>query len=884
MSLPPHPPQDGPEPQAGSPEEAAAPERPEAAMPPRARTLRAAWAILRRHAPVIVTLVLFFAGASALYRLIAPLDLTRVAAQIEATSPLTLLEAFAATALGYAALVGYDWSALRFIGKTAPPAAIGMAGFMGYALGNTIGLAAVSGGAVRYRIYSSLGLDAYDVAAISTFAALSYGVGATLIGLGALAAHPAALGAIVALPHETLRLAAIAGLVVCVLGLGGLSVSGASLRIGRFNLRSPRPPELIRQLCITGMDIGMAALTLHLLLPAGSPPFANLLAVYAVATMAGVASHVPGGVGVFESVVIAALPPSVDTGVAVAALLLFRLVYFMIPFGLALGLLALIELRAAARAAPAPGESAAAPRAIDQMSGAARALTPAAIGAFTLALGLLMMVAGLLPNLHASADDLSALLPLAASKGGPLLASILGALLTVLALALFRRSRLGFRLAFALLCAGAVYSGAVEHDLARAAGFAFGAAILWPCRREFRRNARLTQGMFSARWIALVVAILGCMGMTWRLVHGANAAPDMMWWQVTGSDPSVVAWRAALAAAVALSAALLHAGLRVAAAPPVAPTPEALERAAAILRAHGTGSELRALSGDKALLFSENGAATLSFAVSGGYWIALGAPVGPGEAAEDLAWGFADAARAAGAHPALYGAPERFAPIAVDLGLSLHRLGEEAVVPLGAARPAPGAALARGLAAAEAAGLHARLSTPPHDAALRATLARLDRGRGGRPRGFAFGGFDAPWLARGRVVAVFRGGELVTAATLFDCGGEAFVDRLILPPEAPEGADMLLLSACIGAAEAAGAATLSLGLVPSPAHAARHDAALWAGFAALAFGDRGGAARSALAEAFGAERRPRGLWVRSALTPEAPLREIGAAIAGRAEA
>ena len=94
--------------------------------------------------------------------------------------------------MGYLFLVGYDWSGLRYIGKPLPLPVTVTGGLMAYAFGNTIGLSAVSGGAVRYRIYSGFGLDAYDVAAVSTFCAVSYGVAASVVGLAAVALFPGA--------------------------------------------------------------------------------------------------------------------------------------------------------------------------------------------------------------------------------------------------------------------------------------------------------------------------------------------------------------------------------------------------------------------------------------------------------------------------------------------------------------------------------------------------------------------------------------------------------------------------------------------------------------------------------------------------------------------
>ncbi|MDK2775247.1 MAG: lysylphosphatidylglycerol synthase domain-containing protein, partial [Tabrizicola sp.] len=301
------------------------------------------WARLGPTLPYLLAAGLFALGLYALYRLLAPVNLADVATQIRATPWTTLALAMTATLLGYLSLAGYDWSALRYIGKPLPIPVVLTGGLMAYAFGNTIGLTAVSGGAVRWRLYSGLGLDGYDVAAVSTFAAVSFGVAATLVGLGALALHPGALASILPFPAGTIRAAAVGLIAVQVVPLFWASARGSSLRIRGVALRVPSLPILAGQILFSLGDIGFSALTLYLFLPAGDLGFFTFLAVFAAATMAGIISHVPGGIGVFETVVIAAMPPGTPVGQVAAALLLYRLVYYLLPFLAALVVLALYE-------------------------------------------------------------------------------------------------------------------------------------------------------------------------------------------------------------------------------------------------------------------------------------------------------------------------------------------------------------------------------------------------------------------------------------------------------------------------------------------------------------------------------------------------------------
>ena len=847
-----------------------------------------ALSLLRRHGAVLLTVCLFAAGLYALHRLLAPLDFRDVLASIQATPPRTYLLAMGATAVGYAALIGYDWSAMRYIGKRIPLPSIALGGFLGYAFGNTIGLSALSGGAVRYRIYTSLGLDGYDVAAISSFAAIAYGVGATLIGLGALAIHPGALLGVTSIPPGTLRPLAIA--VFCA-GAGIILLLAArqsALRVGRFNLRAPSLGNVFFQMAFSLVDITMAALALYVLLPSGAVPFMTFLAVFAVAVMIGVSSHVPGGVGVFESVVIAALGASVPISDAVTALLLFRLIYFVLPFILALILLSLSEIWTAT------GPTGAAFARLGPVLQAGQSIIPLAMGMLVLGSGLLMMFSGLLRNPTLAADQLERVLPLVMIEGGAMLSSVVGSALIVLALGIFRRSRAAFWLVLAALGVGIFAALLHGNDIDRALILAGMALLLLPCRREFYRAPRLTQGVLSAQWILFTLAILVSIGATYYLVHHSAPYANAMWWQFSLEDSGPRAQRAALTGSVFLTLALLFAAMRTRQVPSHVPDPQSLARAERIIAAHGAARDLLAVAGDKMLIFAEKGEAVLSYGVRGGSWIALGAPVGTREACESLAWIFHDEARAAGARPVFYAAPERFQRQSVEMGLALHRMGEEAVVPLAgfslqgtgpqevAHQLQPGAArwpVPRDRRAAA-------FGRVDRDAARH--LRRLAR-RAERPGKALFGrpvrsGLSA--AVSGRPGAPRRRDRRLRQSAAGGPGETAAIDLMRYRPDAPRNAMEFLLLGVMTRLSEQGLREISLGMAPRTGLTAREGADLWTRFALLVYrrGDRlsdiEGVRR--FKAKFDPEWRPRYLCCRSVLAPVGPLADAAFLIAGSA--
>ncbi|KAA2314915.1 bifunctional lysylphosphatidylglycerol flippase/synthetase MprF [Pseudooceanicola sediminis] len=842
--------------------------------------------VLKRHAVLVLTAALFMGGVYALYRLLAPLDMKVVLGQIRHVPPQVVAGALAATVAGYVALIGYDWSALRYIGKKVPLGATALGSFLGYSMGNTIGLSAVSGGAVRYRIYSALGLDAYDVAAISTFGAVSYGVGATLIGLVALAVDPVSLEGLTALSTLTLQSLAWSGVAVIAGVLIWITQRGGAIRVGRFSMRAPTAGETLRQLCITFTDVAMAALVLHLLLPTGSIPYVNVLAVLAVATLVGVASHVPGGIGVFESVVLAALPSSVPVNDAVTALLLFRLMYFLLPFVVALAVLSLTEIWGGA-AQRLPGVAGLAP-----VVRAGRSLIPTAMGVLVLLSGLYMMFAGILPNPRFSPEEIETFLPLALVAGGPMLSSVLGSFMVVLSISIFRRSRMAFWLVLAVLVYGAGLAVFRSGDYDRVIGLAGLAAILLPCRHEFYRKARLSQGLLSAQWIVFTAAIIASLALTWSLVHEGRAPRDMMWWQVMGDAPAVAAWRVVFTGAVLLSAVLLYAALRAARTVTRLPDTAELDAAQALIAAHGRGADMIGVTGDKMLMFGPAGKSVLSYAVKGTSWIAMGAPVGEARDAEDLAWAFHDAARAAGARPVFYEADAGFTEQAIDMGLTLHKMGEEAVVAL------PGFSL-EGPARKKLRTTHARagrdgllleLSTPPHSDALIAGLRAISDDwlgqHAAREKQFSVGRFDPAWLGRTRIALVRHNGVVCAFANLMEARQGCAVDLMRYRQGAPSGTMEFLFTELMLQLKAEGCAQFSLGMVPFAGLPGRSGATLWARFGNLVY-SRGeklynfdGLYR--FKSKFDPDWQPRYFCCRSALPPVGPLADAARLIAGSA--
>jgi uncharacterized membrane protein YbhN (UPF0104 family) len=306
----------------------------------------------------LVSLTIIAVATVALVRTLHGVRVDRVVAALHAIAPGSVISAALFVAGSYVTLTFYDLFALRAIGHSNVPYRIAMlASFTSYSIGHNVGATVFTGGAVRYRIYSAWGLDVLTVAKICFLAGLTFWLGnATVLGLG-IAYAPAAASAIDQLPEWLNRAAA-----VMILAVLSAYIIWVWRRPRVFGLRDwlvtlPGGPLTLLQIGIGIIDLACCALAMYVLLP--SEPnigFVTLAVIFVAATLLGFASHAPGGIGVFDAAMLVALW-RFDKPQLLAGLVLFRLLYYVVPFALSLVILGGRELLLgiAARTGP-PGE------------------------------------------------------------------------------------------------------------------------------------------------------------------------------------------------------------------------------------------------------------------------------------------------------------------------------------------------------------------------------------------------------------------------------------------------------------------------------------------------------------------------------------------------
>ena len=244
-------------------------------------------------------------------------------------------------------LTFYDFFALRTIGKRHVPYRIAaLTGFTSYTIGHNIGATVFTGGAIRFRIYSDYGLSAIDVAKICFISGLTFWLGNLFVlGIG-LVWHPSAASAMDHLPSEINRLIGVGCLVGIAIYLAWIATGKKRRELGQNGWKVVLPSARLTflQVLIGVVDLGFCALAMYLLMPA-SPyiDFMSLAVVFILATLLGFASHAPGSLGVFDAAMLLALPQFAREEL-VATLVIFRMLYFVIPFAISITIMGTREL------------------------------------------------------------------------------------------------------------------------------------------------------------------------------------------------------------------------------------------------------------------------------------------------------------------------------------------------------------------------------------------------------------------------------------------------------------------------------------------------------------------------------------------------------------
>jgi phosphatidylglycerol lysyltransferase len=787
---------------------------------------RGARGLLRRyrsHLVAIATLLVFCMVAYAIVQLTNEVRYEDVVNALADTPVSAILLSLLFTGLSFLSLVFYDLNALEYIGKRLPFPHVALTAFSAYAVGNTAGFGALSAGAIRYRAYSRLGLTPEDIGRVIAFVTLSFGLGLAGVSAIALMIIAGQIAPLIGTSAPLLRV--VAGAIIAALGLVVfLGRGGRAFNVGSFAIHLPDSRTWSRQFLVTAFDIAASATVLYVLLPQAAVSWPVFLAVYAIALGLGVLSHVPGGLGVFETIIIASLGSAVNIDAVLGSLVLYRLIYNVLPLLIAVFAVSMTELR---RVVHHPAAS--------SIRRVGARLTPQLLSALSLLLGVMLIFSSVTPTPDENLAFLADVLPLPIVEGAHFLSSLMGLALVVTARGLSQRLDGAWLVAAVSAAAALLLSLIKAIALVEAMFLAFLVFSLFVSRRLFTRHASLLNQTLTASWLTAIGVI--CVGAVVILlfVYRDVEYSNELWWQFEFAEEAPRGLRAVLGLTIISTAIAISSLLRPAAFKPEPATEEALLRAVEIVRRQNSADANLVRMGDKSLLFSEQGDAFIMYGRQGRSWIALFDPVGERQAAPDLIWRFVEAAGAAGCRAVFYQISPAILSHCADAGLRAFKLGELAVADLTRFEMKGGkwANLRQTAARAQRDGLEFEVIQPEAVPVVMDQLSVVSNAwlehHHAKEKGFSLGAFEPDYVRAQPVGVLKKDGKIVAFANILvtETKSEGTIDLMRFSPDAPKGSMDFLFVQIMEYLRGEGYSHFNLGMAPLSGMSKRETAPVW---------------------------------------------------------
>lgn len=462
---------------------------------------------LRYLGHVAITAI-FILAVYLLYDKLKAYSVAQIRASIDRISWTRIAISLFLMIINYMILVGYDWLALKAIHKKLPLSRVSLVSFIGQAVSYNFG-ALLGGTSVRYRFYSAWGFGIADIVRLVLMLAVTFWVGALgLCGVIFMIAPPIIPDALMqSMPIKDVRVLGVILFAIAASYLALCFFVRKPIKIFKKEFVFPAPGIAVTQCVVASVDIVAAAACMYVLLPGNlGVSFIDFLPGYLMAQVAVVLTHIPGGVGVFELVILE-LTHTPEEQVVFAAVLCFRLIYYIIPLLAAAALLAVYETR----------------QRKDMLKDAGRWLSVLShsISAYlTFVGGLILLVSATLPTAWSRLPDFLQALPKAVLGVGHFICALCGATLLFASYGLERRQYRAFLLVMALFAGGIL--GALLKGFSWETALMAGVIMfaVWIARRRFYRTSFFFKEKLPVYWLcAGGAALCVVFALGWFLYH-----------------------------------------------------------------------------------------------------------------------------------------------------------------------------------------------------------------------------------------------------------------------------------------------------------------------------------------------------------------------------
>ncbi|MCH3918546.1 MAG: bifunctional lysylphosphatidylglycerol flippase/synthetase MprF [Spirochaetia bacterium] len=737
----------------------------------------------------------------------------------------TIAIAIVLTACNYFVLTGYDVLALRHIGKKLPYKEVGFTSFMSYVFSYNIGLSLFGSSTMRYRFYSLWGLDGKDIARIVAFCVSTFWIGLAVMGGSSLLLTPRSIPALSKLGAFSqviglLLLVAVACYIVLSFKMK------KELHIRSFSVRLPSPAISLRQVFVSSADWFLASAVFYVLLPSGKPSFLACVGIFVIAQLIGAVSHVPGGLGVFESMIMLALSPTISSDVLFGTLIAYRGIYYFGP--LLVGLLGFVLHEGYSLRKHIASDAL-------QRAKTMAPLIPMILSLFVFFCGAVLLFSVATPSVKSRLELLNLFIPLQLLEVSHFAASITGLALLVVADALRRRIDGAYYMTLALLGLGAAFSLLKGFDWEEAIILSCVFLLMLPSRRLFYRHAALLSPGTGVPWLAAVGTVLFVAVWLGIFSYKHVQYSGELWWEFAFRKDAPRSLRAGLGVSVAAAAVALRMLLTSVAKLPYRTYESCREKVDDILKHASCASANLALLGDKYFFFSEDNTSFIMYGKINNMLVIMGDPVGNRDAFPGMLWSFHEMAHREGVRLVWYEVSSENLPLFIELGLHIFKIGEDAVVNLGdfTLEGAAGKSLRpprnKMIREQYTFSILAKNEVSERLEELKAVSDDWIAARHLTEKGFSLGFFDETYLKHFPCAIVEQGGQIVAFANLWASGDgkELSVDLMRYRQHVSNGIMEYLFIECMLWGKQQGYARFDLGMAPLSGLDAREGAPLW---------------------------------------------------------
>ncbi len=720
-----------------------------------------------RRIRVIISLIIFTVSLFLLYNLEQDYQLNDIFLEIKQFAPSKILLAVLLTLVSYLLLTLYDYLAIRKLKSPLSYQQIAPVSFLAFTFSNTIGFSLLTGTSIRYKFYSELGLSGNNITQVVLACSVTFFLGLFFICGLALISFPAEQLSDLPLPTWFFSLNRVIGILM-LLGVISYFVFSLiwkrSIHFRGFELAPPIFSLSLKQFLVSSIDWIVVGTLFYSLLPeVDGLSYLQVLSIFFVANAIGVLAHVPGGIGVFETVVTVTLSQYLPAEQILSSVIIYRLMYYIVPFVLALMyFVATLVLTNKDKFSK-----------LNVNLQIVRQLLPPLLSISVFGVGLVLLLSVVNPSIIHKYHWLGEIVPLPIVELSSLILSASAILLLLLSHGLFKRYQKAFELTQKLLLVAMVFivlKGA-QWQISLALGLIY--LLMLPCEQVFYRQGSIVGIKYSFGWALSLAAALFL--MMWVLFFAYQDVDyDHSLWFTFSQDSHVS--RALRGGAVALVILLIFAFRYVLAMrrPQTRLLDEHTLSCAMDIVANAPSSHgFLALVQDKSLLFNEDNDAFLMYARAGHCWVVMGDPIGNPDKFDDLLWQFRELCDAYDGWPVFYQVTQRYLPHFLEQGLSLYKLGEEAIVPLAEfdLQSSKYRSLRQSHAKALREGLRFKIIEASEVKALLPTLEVISsswlKAKQGREKGFSVGYFSAAYLCATPMALVYLNDELVAFSNVW---------------------------------------------------------------------------------------------------------------------